>query len=125
MRACTDSAIGDVHLAPQVAAALGELDLDGTVVVGVDVAVTPHPALLLEPVEPAAQARRRDAQRRRDVLRAGAAVELAQRAEHVEPAERHRPLVAQVLVDATLDLGDDRLQVAPGLHPRGVETRHR
>ena len=56
--------------------------------------------------------------------RAGPATEAGERGEHVEPPERQVPLGTQVAVDEALELGGDRLQLAPRQHTGRVESRH-
>ena len=87
-------------------------------------ALPSDPALLLQPVESAAQAGPHEAQLRSEVARPGGAAEALQRGEHVEPAERHVPFRHDVLVDDPLELGGDRLQVPPCRHAGRVEAGH-
>src|SRR5690606_13853788 len=100
-------------LAPQGAPPAGELDLDRAVVLRVDLAVPRDPALLLEAVEAAAEARWRDPHPRRHVLRSCPTVEIAECGEHLERAEWHRPLTSEVVVDRPVDIEHHALQVTP------------
>ena len=119
------TAVADVHLPPQPAAGAGEFDLDRSEVGAGHLPVPGDPALLLEPVEPAAQARRREPQVSGDVERPGAAAEALERGEHVEPSERDVPVGAQLLVEPAFDLSDERLQTPPRGDAGRVETGHR
>ena len=89
------AAVGDVHLPPQRAAAPGELDDDGALVVDVGRPLAGDPPLLLQPVEAAAEAGADEAQLVGEVARTGRAAEPLQGGEHVEPAERDVPLGGQ------------------------------
>ena len=50
------ASVTDVHLSPKRSTAFGQLDFDGAVVIGIYVAVTPHPALLFQTIEATTQA---------------------------------------------------------------------
>jgi hypothetical protein len=69
------TAVTDVHFPPQPAAGAGEFDLDRAKVGAGHVPVPGDPTLLLEPIESAAQARRRQAEVSSDVERPGATAE--------------------------------------------------
>ena len=75
--------------------------------------MTGDPTLLLQPVEPTAQARRRESQVGGDVERTGPPAETLQRRQDVEPSELDVPVGAQLLVESALDLTDDGLQPPP------------
>ena len=98
------TAVADVHLPPQPAAGAGEFDLDRSKIRAGHLPVPGDPALLLEPIEPAAQARRRQPEVSGDVERPSAAAEALERGEHVEPSEWDVPVGAQLLVALRLPL---------------------
>ena len=84
-----------------------EFHLDGTPVVLVDESVPCNPALFLQAIESATDARRGKSQVRRDVEWAGDAAESLQRCHHVEPAERNVPFGAQLVVDGPFQMADE------------------
>lgn len=93
-------------------------------VLGVDPAMPSNPALLLEPIEAATEARWRDPHHIGHVLRTRPPLELSQRREHLERTEWDSPLPMQIVVDAPVDLEHDALQITPGGESVRIEPRH-
>ena len=87
--------------------------------------VSGDPSLLLQPIEPATDARCGQAEVGRYVERTGKTSETLERRQHIEPSDRNVPIGTEFFVDVPLQFADEGLESAPRSNADVVKARHR